>query len=845
MERLDMRTTGCLLVALCGLAANVDARPDAPSRVAATAVSATAIRVDGALNDAVWQTAPPITGFLQRDPREGAEATFPTEARVAYDTTALYIAVQAFDPEPQRIVGIRTRRDEYSPSDWISVVVDSFHDRRSGYEFAVNPAGVKQDGYWYNDTSNDPGWDAVWDVAVSRSDRGWRAEFRIPFSQLRYQRADATTFGLAIIRKVGRLNETSTWPLLAKSANGYVSSFGELTGLSLNRAPKRLEIVPYVVGDVKTQPAEPGNPLSKPTDPTGSGGVDLKYALKPGLTLTGTLNPDFGQVEADPAVVNLSAFETFFSERRPFFVEGSGIFAMGGECDNGCGGLFYSRRIGRSPRGSATVPDGGYSTAPVQTTILGAAKVTGRVGGLSVGALSAVTSDESAVIMNGTVRTRQTVEPLTGYNVLRARREFKNQSALGFMMTATNRNLDDATRFLPGQAYTGGLDWDWRLSRKYAVQGYWAGSSVRGEAAAIDELQRSNVHSLQRPDSTSLHYDPTRTALNGYGGSLRVSKIGGERVRFTSSVGITSPGFEINDLGFMRRADERTMNNWLQVRYEKPSKYLRSFRYNLNQWAGWNADGDRLQSGVNVNAHAVFLNNWGTGMGANLNGRVFDDRATRGGPGMYRPGERSIWAYINSDERPAVSGYLNVYTGTNGQGSVYSDLNPSVSYRPSSFLKISTGLDFSRNYEDSQWIEQVDGHYVFGRIQQKTVGIQTRVNYTVTPSLSIQIYAEPFVSAGQYSNFKALTDGRADAYAQRFAPLAYSGNPDFNYRSFRTTNVLRWEYKPGSTLFAVWQQGRERTIERGTFDFSRDFGGVFSSPARNVFLIKWAYWLNY
>ena len=841
-----MRTIISLIVVLCGLAATVTAGPGAPgatARVVATPLpAATAIRVDGDLNDTIWQTAPPITGFLQRDPREGAEATLQTEARVAYDATALYIAVQAFDPEPQRIVGIRTRRDEDSPSDWISVVVDSFHDRRSGYEFAVNPAGVKQDGYWYNDTNNDPGWDAVWDVAVSRGDRGWRAEFRIPFSQLRYQPSDAATFGLAIIRRVGRLNETSTWPLLAKSANGYVSSFGELTGLKLNQSPKRLEIVPYVVGDVKTQPVEGGNPLSKSTDPTGSVGVDLKYALKPGLTLTGTLNPDFGQVEADPAVVNLSAFETFFSERRPFFVEGSGIFQMDNDC---CGGLFYSRRIGRSPRGSANVPDGGYSTAPVQTTILGAAKLTGRVGAFSIGALSAVTSEENAVIMNGVARGSQSVEPLTGYSVVRARREFKNQSALGFMVTSTNRNLDDATRFLPGQAYTGGVDWDWRLSPKYAVQGYWAGSSVRGDAAAIDELQRSNVHSLQRPDSTSLRYDPSRTSLNGYGGSTRISKIGGQRVRFTSNVGITSPGFEINDLGFMRRADERTMNNWVQVRYETPSKYLRSFRYNLNQWAGWNADGDRLQSGVNVNAHAVFHNNWGTGMGANLNARTFDDRATRGGPGMYRSGQRSMWAYVSSDERPAVSGNINVYAGANRDGSTYSDLNPSLSYRPSSFMKLSAGLDFSRNNEDAQWIEQADGHYVFGRIQQKTVGVQTRMNYTITPRLSIQVYAEPFVSAGQYSNFKALTDGRAAVYEQRYTPVAYSGNPDFNYRSFRTTNVLRWEYKPGSTLFAVWQQGRERTIDRGTFDFSRDFGGVFSSPARNVFLIKWAYWLNY
>ena len=837
-----------LLLAGSGL---VEAGPVASGAItmafqqATAAREATAIRINGELNDALWQTARPITAFVQRDPHEGAPATFQTEARVAYDASSIYIAVQAFDPEPKRIVGIRTRRDEDSPSDWIRVIIDSFHDRRSAYEFAVNPAGVKQDGYWYNDNNNDTAWDAVWDVAVTRGERGWRAQFRIPFSQLRFHPADGATFGFAVIRQVGRLNETSTWPLLAKSASGYVSSFGELTGLRLDQSPKRLEIVPYVVGDVKTQPAESGNPLSKTTDPAGSVGVDLKYAVKPGLTLTGTVNPDFGQVEADPAVVNLSAFETFFSERRPFFVEGSGIFQYDVDCNGGCSGLFYSRRIGRSPRGEANVPDGAYSTSPAQTTVLGAAKLTGRIGAFSIGALNAVTSQEDAVIASGSLTTRQDVEPLTGYSVLRARREFKNQSGLGFILTSTNRNLDEATRFLPGQAYTGGVDWDWRLTPKYAFQGVWAGSSVRGDASAIDEIQRNNVHSFQRPDAAGLRYDPSRTSLSGYGGSASFSKIGGQRIRFTTSLGTKSPGFETNDLGFMRRADERAMTNWLQVRYDTPSKYLRSFRYNLNQWAGWNYSGDLLESGFNVNAHAVFTNNWSTGIGLNLNPRSFDDRATRGGPGVYRNAQRSAWAYLSSDERPAFSAGVNVFYGTDGRGSVFSDLNPNLSYRPASFLKVSGGLDFNRNYDESQWIESADGRYVFGRIHQQTVSFTTRVNYTITPTLSIQIYAQPFVSAGDYSGFKALTDGRAAAYEQRYTPIAYDENPDFNYRSFRTTNVLRWEYKPGSTLFVVWQQGREETIERGTFNFSRDFGGVFSTPAKNVFLIKWAYWLNH
>ncbi len=512
-----------LACALIGVAASTST---SISRVAAEPVtSASAIRLDGELTEDVWLRAPLVTGFKQRDPHEGAPATFETEARVAYDAAALYVAVQALDPEPSRIVGIRTRRDGSSPSDWIRIVVDSFHDRRSAYEFAVNPAGVKADAYWFNDGNVDSGWDAVWDVAVARNDRGWRAEFRIPFSQLRFRPASETTFGFAVVRQIGRLNETTTWPLLARSATGYVSSFGELTGLRVGRSQKRLELAPYVVGDLTTQPAEAGNPLSEPKAGSGELGVDLKYALRPGLTLTATVNPDFGQVEADPAVVNLSAFETFFSERRPFFVEGGGIFQFNVDCNDGsCSGLFYSRRIGRAPRGEPTLQDGQFSRAPAQTTILGAAKLTGRVGGFSIGAMHALTADEQAVISNGAATGRETVEPFTGYSVMRARREFADQSSIGLMATATNRNLDRFTRFLPAQAYTGGIDLDWRVQQKYSLQGFVATSRVRGDAEAITALQESNVTVISGPiptPSSSTRRAPAWTGRRRWSGSTR------------------------------------------------------------------------------------------------------------------------------------------------------------------------------------------------------------------------------------------------------------------------------------------------------------------------------------
>src|SRR5437764_1060780 len=456
----------------------------APARVAAIAVpaSSTAVRISGELSEEVWQTATPIVEFVQREPHEGREPSQKTEFRVAYDATTLFVKVRAFDREPDKIVTYLTRRDLDSPCDWLSVLVDSYHDRRTAYEFAVNPSGVKLDRYWFNDTSRDDSWDAIWDVSVSRDSEGWTAEFRIPFSQLRFNRDQSNTFGFSVQRRIGRFNETSTWPLLSRSAPGYVSSFGELAGLATAASPKKLEIVPYTVANLTRQTTD-GSPLLKRSAPGGAVGVDMKYALTPGLTFTGTVNPDFGQVEADPAVVNLSAFETYFAERRPFFVEGSGLFNFGLDCNDGaCSGLFYSRRIGRSPQGIDNLPSGDnvYTDMAAQSTILGAGKLTGRVGRYSIGVMQATTEETPARVANDGLVSITPVEPLTSYTVGRVRREFANQSAIGLMITATNRRLPDSLSFLTDSAYATGLDWDLRVKKRYAITGYVVGSRLHG-----------------------------------------------------------------------------------------------------------------------------------------------------------------------------------------------------------------------------------------------------------------------------------------------------------------------------------------------------------------------------
>jgi hypothetical protein len=844
---------GFLPVAARAASPSAIASGRAVARIEATAVAdagAEAVKLDAEFSETAWERAAPMRGFVQRDPKEGAAPAFETEVRILYDRTYLYIGVWAFDAEPAKIVGIRTRRDEQSPSDWVRVMIDSYHDKRTAYEFAVNPAGVKQDRYWFADTNSDTSWDAVWDVSVKRSEKGWRAEFRIPFSQLRFEPGKRDIFGLAVLREIGRLNETSSWPLIAKSKAGFVSQMGELGGLALVGSAKRLEFVPYSVGQLQTQPAEAGNPYVKSPDPSGALGLDLKYAVTPGLTLTSTINPDFGQVEADPAVVNLTAFETFYEERRPFFVEGSGNLRFDLDCNDGrCTGLFYSRRIGRRPHGSPDAPPGGFVSTPALTTIIGASKLTGRAGAFAIGALEAVTGEENAQLTNGVGESTLTVEPLTNYAVVQAKREWRNQSSLGFAFTNTARRLDQAVSDLPSNATTGGVNWDWRLKNpRYSVTGYWAGSTVLGSQEAIDALQQNAVHNYQRPDASYLTYDPARTSLSGHAGALAVQKIGGSRVRFSFNGNYKTPGFEVNDVGYMRRADEVTQSGWVQVRWDTPTKLYRNIRLNLNQWAGWNFGGDSRFMGTNVNAHIVLTSNWSAGTGLNVEAAGIDDRATRGGPALRSKSGGNVWYYVETDGRKAVSGGLSGFVFKDQVGDVSWGFDPSVTYRPTAFLAIIGGIHLERINDDTQWVENVadaaSTHYVFSRIRQTTVGLTGRFNYTIAPNLTLQLYAQPFVSSGAYSSFKEVVAPRAASFAGQFAPYAYAGAPDFNYRSFRMTNVLRWEYKPGSALYVVWQQVREDTASTGAFRFRQDVHELFGLPGTNVFLVKCSYWLN-
>ena len=801
--------------------------------------------LDGKVDDEAWQSAQSINGFLEYEPNQGADTRFKTDVRVVHDDKYLYVLARMYDPAPDSIISLLSRRDVRTQSEQLKLVIDSYHDRRTAYQFIVNPAGVKRDFYVSNDNNEDPTWDAIWDVATAIDSLGWVAEFRIPFSQLRFANKEEHTFGLMIVRDVARTGARISWPLYHRDRNGYVSQAGEISGIRGIGQPSRLEVSPYVVTKNETRPS--GNSFEHPQ--SFSAGADIKYGLSSNLTLNATINPDFGQVEADPSVLNLSAFEQFFEERRPFFLEGSGIFTFNtacGDIDSGCTGLFYSRRIGRSPQLGGVYGD---NTSALNTTILGASKLTGRVGkGMSLAFLDAVTQREVGT-------EDRTIEPLTNYAVARLQQDLRDgQTGIGVMVTGVNRNLDDDTEsFLRRSAYTGGVDVRHRFfNRNYELRAYVAASQVNGTADAIRSTQLDGVHRYQRPDD-DVEVDPSRTSLTGNAQRLTVSKFGGGITRFQSVLQRFSPGFETNDLGFQSRADEQMFRNWFSLNFNKPNSVFQRAFFNFNTMQRWTTEGLATNTNLNTNWHVQFKNFFWGHLGGNISnlGETYNDRVARGGPALRNSRNGELWAGIETDTRKAYTGFL--FTGRWGGDDGNSNsqwLDVGGSFRVGSQFSVSLSGNYSDNLYDAQWranfgVAGADTtHYTFARLDQKTLSITSRINYTATPTLSLQFWGQPFISRGKYSNWRELADPRADNYDERFAP--YAGDPGgFDVKQFRSNTVLRWEWRPGSTMFLVWQQGRQLDGSANTdFNFGRDLRSVFDTRPNNTFLVKVSYWFN-
>ncbi len=831
--------------------------------------------IDGILTDAIWSTAPLVTGFTQMEPNEGAPATERTEVRVLYGPEALYVAFRAFDRSPDSIAAQLTRRDESSYSDGLHVLVDSYNDKRTAFHFGVNPEGVKSDIYRFDDTEEDSSWDAVWEVGTATDQEGWTAEFRIPYSQLRFGNHEDQTWGINFAREIARRNETSTWAPIRESDAAVVSKSGELQGLRNLGSPTRMELRPFTLARLNKLPGDPQDPFHSPNDFRASGGLDLKYGITNDLTLDVTVNPDFGQVEADPAQVNLTAFETFYPEQRPFFIEGAAIFRFGiglGDGDLASEALFYSRRIGRAPQGDVDA-DGGYSEVPDASTIVGAWKLSGKTrGGWSIGLLHAVTAEEKAEIATGSGNhLEDEVEPFANYGVARIQKDFRDgRTAVGFIGTAANRDPEvaDALELRTG-AYAGGFDFRHRFGTedRYQVNGYVLGSHVRGSPEAMENTQHSSSRYFQRPDADHVTLDPTRTSLNGWAGKLEVAKQGGGYWRWGSTLLAKSPGFEPNDLGFQRESDLVIHAGFLGYNHYNPTSRFRRWNIFTNAWHAWTFGGERLSTAGNINGSFTLPSYWGGYLGVNHSLSTYSNGMLRGGPLVRRDSNTNGWLGLFTDSRKP----LTVNTGGNWAVTPATDswswnVYANAGWRPSGRISLSLGLFLDRTVNGIQWVGKEttsEDHYLFGRMDQRTVGLTGRFNFTFMPDLTLQVYAQPFISSGTYTDFKEVASPRAERFQDRYRSLAAEAadgeyrvdldgdgdpesfeNPDFNFKQFRSTTVLRWEYRPGSLLYLVWSQGRDHSAETGVFDVGGNLRTLFDQRSENVFMLKVSYWIT-
>lgn len=826
-----------------------------PGVAPATAVRADrAPVIDGREDDPVWRGAPATSEFLEFRPNEGKAPRFRTEFKAAYDERNLYVFIRAFDPHPDSIMTALTRRDVRGPSDQLKVMIDSYDDRLSGFEFAVNPAGVKRDYAMYNDRDEDETWDGIWDVGTRIDSAGWTAEFRIPFSQLRYANSESHTFGFGIWRDIERYKERTSWPLYRSSQSGISSQLGKLVGIRGIASFHRLEVVPYVVAKNLSVPE------TSPSDATGwnrsqrlTAGADVKYGITPNLTLDATVNPDFGQVEADPSVVNLTAFETFFEERRPFFIEGTGLYNYQLNCSivNCRGeGLFYSRRIGRTPQLLGLYGDG---ASPNVTPILGATKLTGRVrGGLNVGLLEAVTGR-----VTGTAA--RTTEPVTSYTVLRAQQDMREgRTNIGAIVTGVNRALDRWTdTLLHRDAWAAGTNvrQRWGASR-YEATASVTGSMVSGSRQAIAATQTRGVHLYQRPDG-GLPLDSLRTSLTGDAEGVSFGKFGGNMVHFQTSWQRQSPGFEVNDLGYLRRANQQSFDNWMGLSFVKPTRVYRQMSGNFNAWGNWTAAGLPTERAVNTNWHVNLQNNSWVHVGVTLSqlGATYCDNCARGGPAFRRSPLRQVNVNWQGDDRRRVVPNVGVFDARGDYGrSHYVEVFPELALIPMSQLQLDINATWSVNHDDSQWLDNfADGagtHYAFAHLDQETRSLGLRASYTATPALSLQLYAAPFLSRGRYSNVRELSaTPRAARYEDRYVGYAVPAGTrmGFDVLELRSNNVLRWEFRPGSTFFAVWSHGRGGDAYDPRYPkptWHREYADLFRLHPENTFLLKLAWWFS-
>ena len=830
-----------------------------------------AVRIDGRLDEAIWRDVPAVTDFTQKEPIEGAAPSDRTEIRFAYDDTALIIGARMYSTSP--IQAPMGRRDPGDEAEYVRVSLDTYFDRRTAMSFGVSASGVRLDSYYSSDNEfdDDEGFDPVWLARTSVDEQGWVAELWIPFSQLRFNDVRPQVWGLNIERNIPSRNEEIYWEMVPSTEEGWASQFGDLHGIDGIRPSRRLELLPYVSGSSKLiGERDLDDPFLTRGNFTGGIGFDMKAGLGPNLTLEATVNPDFGQVEADPAEVNLSAFETFFDERRPFFLEGNQL--LSGEQET----YFYSRRIGAAPQGRAS---GDFVDFPATSTILSAAKLTGRLAsGTSLGMLGALTAGEHARTFNrpsefGRVR----VAPGAAYGVGRIQQEFGVPgSGAGLMATVAHRDLDVAdplAALLARNAFTVNGDSTIRFREGEYELGMNAGMSyVAGEAVALDRLQRTSARYFQRPDASYVRYDPSRTSMVGGTAGVDIERRNGRHWLWEADAEVISPEFETNDLGRLSQADEISTSAQIEYRETVPGRWYRDYSFTLRSGNNqWNYAGDRQGGSLEFDMSIEWPNFWETTLDTTYNVRAQDLRLTRGGPSMETPANWQL-SFSAENSMSSLTGIeLNADYNWDEDGGLTFELDGEVSMRPGSQWQLTISPSYERSVETQQFVTTLAGgpavtygnRYIFAGIDRSTYTTELRLNYTFKPDLTLDVYAEPFSASGRYSGFGELaaprtrllrrygTDGTSATTLADGSIAVTDGaarfelrNRDFNVQSFRSNVVLRWEWRPGSTLYLVWQQDRSAEI---TSSARATVGEMFSSPGApgdNFFAIKTSFWFS-
>ena len=866
-------------------AQDVSMENPAGMRVVTATATAEAIQIDGRLNESAWAQGVAADQFFQLDPDEGMPATERTEAIVLYDSDAIYVGARLFDSAPDSIVARLGRRDADQESDFFGVMLDPYLDRRSGYYFGLNAAGTLYDGVLVNDNSDDSDWDGVWQGRVQRTSYGWTAEMRIPYSQLRFYRQERYVWGINYIRGISRKQERAFLVYTPSDESGFVSRFPELVGIQDISPSRQLEIIPYVTSRASyDQTVSDGNPFNDGSVYGLDGGVDLRYALTSNLTMNATVNPDFGQVEVDPAVINLSDYETYFSEKRPFFVEGASVFGdfgMGGPRYNlrfhDSPSFFYSRRIGRSPAGR--LPGHAFSDVPDGTRILGATKVVGKLAGSwNVGTLQALTAREHARLQSGTgVRSEAEVEPATWYGVYRAQKEFTDgRHGLGFMSTVNQRFFSDERLMdqMNKRSLSFGVDgWTFLDKENTWVLNGWAGlSHLNGTEQRLLDIQRSSIHYFQRPDIDHVRIDSSATSLSGWAGRLGLSKERG-RFSFNTAIEAVSPSFDVNDAGFQSGSDAINGHIGFGYSWPDPTRFTRDAFVLAALFRGIDFSGNAFSRGAFAFSRIEFLNYYTAFGRLFVTPETVSTRRTRGGPLTLEPPGMGMDISVYSDRRKNFVVGLGVEM-KRGESGKETWLNTDIEWQAAPNVAIALSPSVSWETEKAQWVGAFDDplatrtfgkRYVFAKLDRITLLSTVRLNWTFTPELSFQLYAQPLISVGDYSEYKELARSRSydfirygeagstfDAETLVADPDGPNGlaqtielpNRDFNIASLRGTAVMRWEYRPGSTLYLVWTQQRSDFTNDPWFEFGPSFNQLATAPMENVFVLKMNWWFS-